>query len=786
METFENVFIDKKKNILIPALQRDYVQGGKSDVIIAFLKKLLAALKGENSVDLNYIYGAFEKDAFVPIDGQQRLITLWLLHLYLFCKQRKINDFPVELHFASREFADDFSIKLKENLGSVINSENLEINGEQIEKRITNTSWFLVGWKQDTTVQNMLKTLTFIAQECTGADIYIHFENITFSFYDIKTGGLTDDVYIKMNGRGRPLSYFENLKSYMDEKVVKHFGENDKITQEWREKIDNEWTDFFWENRSDRKNGEIDEEQTRFFYNLLRIFWAKKGKKGFVNDENKKDLSFILEIGETNDIENEIFSRISKEKISYLPLYILEKTELFSKDFFVWAVKAFDGICNVSGEINTCEIEFDFDVNKTHCLCNRIFFSHESRKVSIVSAIIDYCLFCKESKFHDWLRFTRNVLCNIDSPEKTICSIEKLARQTSEKASILDTLRDKNLKEISDDNINDEILNEEIIKAKLLTNSQKWSKSIYILENNRYFTGKIKFMFDFLGDSPDMQEFDNYATVMNDIFSKKKEEKDTIDINLLSRALLCFTTDNGYGYQIGSNWSFLKLSKGEKNSWKRYINDSDCNNDIKELVSYIIKYHNWTVTNEVLDNIIKSKSPAISDWRKFFIAYKGVWDYMNKSERYCRRNSNFDIGLVKGERYGEGCNHAELRSYCLYLDYKENECNLGNGWKSNFYEREHTCLYFEKEISNKIIAIDAYYEVGKDTEDNYKLEIFLRPFDNESEGDYKVRSQDYLKKYLGANNYYTLSDRGYQLKLNYSKKDIKKAIDYLLEVDFLE
>lgn len=32
--------------------------------------------------------------------------------------------------------------------------------------------------------------------------------------------GLDDDIYIKMNGRGRKLSAFENLKSFMDENVA--------------------------------------------------------------------------------------------------------------------------------------------------------------------------------------------------------------------------------------------------------------------------------------------------------------------------------------------------------------------------------------------------------------------------------------------------------------------------------------------------------------------------------------------------------------------------------------
>ena len=40
------------KTILIPLLQRDYVQGGREDVIVPFLDSLL-----KTNQDLNYIYG---------------------------------------------------------------------------------------------------------------------------------------------------------------------------------------------------------------------------------------------------------------------------------------------------------------------------------------------------------------------------------------------------------------------------------------------------------------------------------------------------------------------------------------------------------------------------------------------------------------------------------------------------------------------------------------------------------------------------------------------------------
>ena len=71
IESFNN------KTILIPRLQRDYVQGSRKSAIISpFLDSLI-----EKDCDLNYIYGYEEGGCFVPVDGQQRLTTLWLLYL---------------------------------------------------------------------------------------------------------------------------------------------------------------------------------------------------------------------------------------------------------------------------------------------------------------------------------------------------------------------------------------------------------------------------------------------------------------------------------------------------------------------------------------------------------------------------------------------------------------------------------------------------------------------------------------------------------------------------------
>ena len=59
IKAFEN------KIILIPLLQRDYVQGNVESIITPFIEQLVD--KDRHS-DLNYIYGYNEDGKFVPID----------------------------------------------------------------------------------------------------------------------------------------------------------------------------------------------------------------------------------------------------------------------------------------------------------------------------------------------------------------------------------------------------------------------------------------------------------------------------------------------------------------------------------------------------------------------------------------------------------------------------------------------------------------------------------------------------------------------------------------------
>jgi hypothetical protein len=84
---------ERHGRIRVPMIQRDYAQGRltETEVREEFLNALEAALKKPADdpmlpLNLDFIYGSVEGDdetRFLPLDGQQRLTTLFLLHWYL-------------------------------------------------------------------------------------------------------------------------------------------------------------------------------------------------------------------------------------------------------------------------------------------------------------------------------------------------------------------------------------------------------------------------------------------------------------------------------------------------------------------------------------------------------------------------------------------------------------------------------------------------------------------------------------------------------------------------------
>jgi uncharacterized protein with ParB-like and HNH nuclease domain len=111
-------FLDvlKDKKITIPIIQRDYVQGLYEKKAKDFLKAIKKAIDNKKNLNLDFIYGSEKDDKFIPIDGQQRLTTLFLLTYYLSLEDeyiKELKNFSYEIRPSSEEFFS--SLTKKEN-----------------------------------------------------------------------------------------------------------------------------------------------------------------------------------------------------------------------------------------------------------------------------------------------------------------------------------------------------------------------------------------------------------------------------------------------------------------------------------------------------------------------------------------------------------------------------------------------------------------------------------------------------------------------------------------------
>jgi hypothetical protein len=154
------------QKIEIPIIQRDYAQGrnGKEKLREKFLSDIKKALdlalepasnnpETLSKLKLDFVYGTLESEKLQPLDGQQRLTTLWLLHWYLAHKAGVLANyssifqrFTYETRTSSREFCQRLS-------------EFSELQSTDIVGHIQNQTWFYSVWKQDPTIKAMLNML---------------------------------------------------------------------------------------------------------------------------------------------------------------------------------------------------------------------------------------------------------------------------------------------------------------------------------------------------------------------------------------------------------------------------------------------------------------------------------------------------------------------------------------------------------------------------------------------------------------------------------------------------
>lgn len=243
--------------VVIPIMQRDYAQGRVTGKVPLIRENILNALCNaiktpHNPLELDFIYGYTkiiksenkeEQKEFYPLDGQQRLTTLFLFHWFIAVKEghheeakRLLSKFTYETRHSSRVFCSELVD---------FNPENIN---QPIKQSILNQPWFFTAWSNDPTINSMLTMLDAIQDkvakhelENVWLSLVSEYPAIIFHLLPMDKLGLPDELYIKMNSRGKELTDFENFKIRFSELL------NETSTNEFNHKIDQEWSDLFWD-----------------------------------------------------------------------------------------------------------------------------------------------------------------------------------------------------------------------------------------------------------------------------------------------------------------------------------------------------------------------------------------------------------------------------------------------------------------------------------------------------------------------------------------------------------
>lgn len=294
-----------RHSVEIPIIQRDYAQGRSNQRYLRhnFLQRLKEALDNpqERHLTLDFVYGQEEHGCLYPLDGQQRLTTLWLLHWYIALRAGQLAAaakvlcrFTYQTRLSSRAFCE--SLCRPELLAAYNLGGEHQPTGSVCDY-LTGRTWFYAHWKQDPTIQSMLRMIGGTPSEhatpthlvdgleplfadCNEADFQTYWERLTggsapigFYYLPLREFGLADNLYIKMNARGKQLTPFEHFKADLIDHIH-HQAQQHGEHSAWSAlldaqtglplKMDTSWTDLFWSTThqvqpADRPEGRVDE-----------------------------------------------------------------------------------------------------------------------------------------------------------------------------------------------------------------------------------------------------------------------------------------------------------------------------------------------------------------------------------------------------------------------------------------------------------------------------------------------------------------------------------------------
>lgn len=656
-QSFNDIISSKK--IRIPKIQRDYAQGRINkevkEIRKSLVHNLMLVVKGKTpSVQLDFVYGSDRLGAFEPLDGQQRLTTLFLLHWVLGVDLRTHDGKEAVLTYETRSTTEAFCKELVKHSARQF-VEEAEKKSNKKEQTCTPSEiikardWFQWSWNSDPSISSMLVMIDAICNEMDWAlnlsDCQTRLKNITFDSLDLGELGMSDELFIKMNARGKQLSDFDKMKSTLEEELQLLQQEKDingnplatmDVETKWRTCMDGKWIDLFWKKYASNEINKLasdtdsdyiarmsiaEESERKMKKLILRLIGMQLFAKHpadanlyeatyNLNEDNLDDIlvvyhdSLLKWRNETKDLLSNTVQAIDfKQLIEDVNLLIykdsvstyndvtslLPKAVAWKNDY----VSYFDQFVTASRIGNDFYVTF-YGIIKFLRLC------------PLKNADDIYDKFTNQSwlaNFADWTRLVRNV-CNNDNNTDRIDKIDKTSKSFAALDSLIDnlvTFISENSLDVYSDNhvvmlfissydynkkdnqgIDNQSIDEEIDKAKLkLSSDKRWEDAINVAEQDPYLWGQIRCLVGWANG--DYDDFISYRDCLLKIISLANNDLDRYYLALLCHNPMCWKKTN----------KLFEFNRERDTSVKRYLRDKYDDTYGKFIKEFIDDWIKW-------------------------------------------------------------------------------------------------------------------------------------------------------------------------------------------------
>lgn len=730
--------------IYVPSFQRNYIQGSDEfkDKRDRLLDDIFESLKSRKVINLGFVYGrsegSYKGRLFYPYDGQQRLTTLYFIYLMLYFRnirngeKESIKGLKGKLSYKTRQSTDRFINSFIDWIyNSMENEYDLFWNpNNKSSAFIKIQDWFFdYDWEYDVSIKNILSLIDTLKIRILKLEKEFAIDEIInliddkeddnpfkFIFIHIDDIIQNDELYIKINARGKALSHFENLKS-----DINNLWRN----EDYKSKLDGAWTEYVWkESSKDSDSGTIEERFDSNFYNSFKnIFYLnylsnieKPLTPAFIN-EIKNEWDNVFNKGKINkDWEN----KASCDVISYFFDAVSHPNYLFEKQA--------DGYGNLLFKENPSYVE---------CLKIYVYYYLISNIYKSRNCVTDLEIVLFDEILTLFKRLIDNqdkYLDSIDSLIKAIKSSKYLIDKSIESNGILNFLQLNEVVISKLLGLRKEQVEEEILKARLIYKDKRFIDLFEKGYNELRNKGQLGFIFYLIKNNNKLRNirtedisYESFEKTLNQIISIQSFTGDFIsnkgvifnpNYELLLRAILAKTKDHFFWEKSNNLLSFPLLNDDRDMSLHTFLNCYSSNNpeDVKYKFNLLDGFRevlnsfdsNKENIEEVLKRIIEDYKKTDSEaWYKFFVIYDGVFKQCRNGNIYYY-SDKYVLLLDKKFRSGQWCEYytfalSKALSEALNKEYRcEKAKGLDGGREASFVkinmnENEYKCSMMNNE-----------------------------------------------------------------------------------------